>query len=248
MRRARLMHSGIAAAVLSFLPSIVSTVSAAEPADKKVITAPIPTQGDAKSAPVVYKPPLRGAPGGRVGGGTRGTGNVFVLSALAPDHMGLTVSEQPSLYWFISATTSLPIEVTITHPQGVKPLFERRLAGPVEKGVHRIDLAEAGVRLAPGVPYRWSVTVIPDANRRSRDILAAATIERVELPADVGTKLQQAPRQDLAGVYAEAGFWYEALASLSELIDRAPADAALRRQRAELLTQVGLPDIGEGRP
>src|SRR5262249_9720599 len=52
----------------------------------------------------VYKPPLRGAPGGRVGGGTRGSGSVrdvFILSALAPDHMGLTVAEQPSLYWFI---------------------------------------------------------------------------------------------------------------------------------------------------
>ena len=42
----------------------------------------------------VYKPPLRGAPGGRVGGGTRGTPrDLFVLSALAPDHSGLTVQE-----------------------------------------------------------------------------------------------------------------------------------------------------------
>jgi len=50
-----------------------------------------------------YQPPLRGAPGGRVGGGTRGTGReTFVLSVLAPDHTGLTVSEQPALYWFIS--------------------------------------------------------------------------------------------------------------------------------------------------
>ena len=46
----------------------------------------------------IYKPPLRGAPGGRVGGGTRGSGReVFVLTVLAPDHSALTVSEQPAI-------------------------------------------------------------------------------------------------------------------------------------------------------
>ncbi len=36
----------------------------------------------------VYNPPKRGAPAGRVGGGTRGgtQRDVFVLSVLAPDH------------------------------------------------------------------------------------------------------------------------------------------------------------------
>jgi hypothetical protein len=247
MRAAKPIQSSIAAAVLILLPGLSPAASAAEPADKKTITAPIPTQGDAKGAPVVYKPPLRGAPGGRVGGGTRGTGNVFVLSALAPDHMGITASEQPSLYWFISNATSLPVEVAIMDPQGVKPLLEKRLTGPVEKGVHRIDLAELGVRLSPGVAYRWSVTVIPDANRRSRDILAAATIERADVPADVRAKFQQTRKEDMPALYAEAGLWYEALASISELIDRTPDDAALRQQRAELLSQVGLPDIGEGK-
>jgi hypothetical protein len=240
--------SSIAAAILIFLPTLSSSAaSAAEPTDKKVITAPSPTQGDAKSAPpVVYKPPLRGAPGGRVGGGTRGTGNVFVLSALAPDHMGVTASEQPALYWFISAATSLPVELAIIDPQGVKPLFERRLSGPIDKGVHRIDLAELGVRLAPGVAYRWSVTVIPDANRRSRDILAAATIERADVPSEIRSKLDGTRKEDLAAVYAEAGFWYEALASISERIERTPGDEALRQQRAQLLSQVGLPDVSEG--
>jgi len=248
MRSVMVIPSSIAAAILIFLPTLSSSAaSAAEPTDKKVITAPIPTQGDAKSGPpVVYKPPLRGAPGGRVGGGTRGTGNIFVLSALAPDHMGITASEQPALYWFISAATSLPVELAIMDPQGVKPLFERRLSGPIERGVHRIDLAELGVRLAPGVAYRWSVTVIPDANRRSRDILAAATIERADVPAEIRSKLDGTRKEDLAAVYAEAGFWYEALASISERIERTPGDEALRQQRAQLLSQVGLPDIGEG--
>lgn len=249
MRPAMIIGSGIVAALLVILPTLPSAAaSAAPPAskDRKDVILPIPTQGKAEgvtgTAPV-YKPPLRGAPGGRVGGGTRGTGNVFVLSALAPDHTGVTASEQPALYWFISSATSLPVEVAIMDPQGVKPLFESRLAGPIEKGIHRIDLAELGVRLAPGVPYRWSVTVVPDPKRRSRDILATATIERVEFPDALRAKLPQTSKSELPSLYAEAGLWYEALAAISELIDRAPEDATLRQQRAALLSQVGLPDI-----
>ena len=53
----------------------------------------------------VYKPPQRGAPGGRVGGSSRGIGDrLLTLSVLAPDHTGLTVREQPSLYWYLSST------------------------------------------------------------------------------------------------------------------------------------------------
>src|SRR2546430_426002 len=62
---------------------------------------------------ILYKPPLGlGAPTGLVAGGSRGTdtclsgdlGNknaALTLSVLAPtDHIGLTVHEQPSLYWY----------------------------------------------------------------------------------------------------------------------------------------------------
>jgi hypothetical protein len=239
-----------ATALVALLGIVAAAASPAAAQDRRDTSVPIPTQEKeptkVASAPV-YKPPLRGAPGGRVGGGTRGTNtrDVFVLSALAPDHMGLTVSEQPSLYWFISNATSLPVELAIMDPQGVKPLLETRLTGPVERGVHRINLAQHGVRLEPGVPYRWSVTVIPDEKRRSRDILAAATVERIMPPDALRAKVAETRKEDLPSVYAEAGLWYEALTTLSELIDQAPADAALRQQRAALLSQVGLPDIGE---
>ena len=245
MRRAAVVASSALAVLFT---SVTSSPTLAQ--DRRDTAVPMPTREkqDSKTVgPVVYKPPLRGAPGGRVGGGTRGTSarDVFVLSALAPDHMGLTASEQPSLYWFISTGTSLPVEIAITDPQGVKPLLESRLTGAVERGVHRIDLAEHGVRLEPGVPYRWSVTVIPDEKRRSRDILAAATVERIVPPDELRARISTTPREHLPAVYAEAGLWYEALAIISDLIDRNPGDASLREQRAALLSQVGLPDIGE---
>ena len=194
----------------------------------------------------VYQPPKRGAPGGRVGGGTRGTQReVFVLSVLAPDHSGLTTSEQPSLYWFISKETSLPVELTVMDPQGVQPILETRLPAPVTAGVHRIRLSDFNVHLAPGAAYRWFVSVVPDPDRRSKDITAGGAIERVEMPEGLKAKVAQAAKSDLPSVYAEAGIWYDTVTAISELIEAAPQDQALHKQRTALLSQVGLTGITE---
>ena len=123
-------------------------------------------------------------------------------------------------------------------------MLETRLPGPVQPGVHRIKLADHGIRLAPGVAYRWSVSVISDVNRRSRDILAGGVIERVEPPAGLREKLAQVPRDEYPFTYAAAGLWYDALDSISDLIEARPSDAQLQKQRSALLTQVGLPEIG----
>jgi hypothetical protein len=215
------------------------------PPTQPPIPTPAPANPPVVSAPV-YKPPLRGAPGGRVGGGTRGTGReVFVLSVLAPDHTGLTSQEQPVLYWFISGQSTYPVEIVVTDPNATQPLLETRLAPPVPAGVHSIRLADHGIKLAPGIPYRWYVAVVPDTNRRSKDILAGGVIERAELPDALKANVATADKQRAASLYAETGYWYDAMRNLSELIEASPQNAELRRVRAAMLAQVGLPKIGE---
>jgi hypothetical protein len=112
--------------------------------------------------------------------------------------------------------------------------------------VHAIRLADHGVRLAPGVQYRWFVAVVPDQGRRSRDILAGGTIERIDVPDALRSRVETTPREQLPFVYAEAGLWYDALATVSELIERAPGSREHRQQRSALLSQVGLPLVDEG--
>jgi Domain of Unknown Function (DUF928) len=201
----------------------------------------------------VYVPPQRGAPGGRVGGSTRGTGMVPLLSALAPDHTGLTVQEQASLFWYLSNSTIYPIELTIIDDQTIRPLLERRISGPIQPGIQRVRLGDYGMHLAPGVPYRWSVALVVDPDNRSRDIIAGGIIERIALPEALRAKLARAGKAQTPPIYAEAGLWYDALEAISDLIDAAPHTPALRQQRASLLEQVGLSeiarhDIGLGRP
>ena len=65
---------------------------------------PSPAQGEAALAIPEYKPPARGAPGGRVGGASRGTVKATMplptIELLAPDgNAGQTMSPTPILYF-----------------------------------------------------------------------------------------------------------------------------------------------------
>jgi hypothetical protein len=170
---------------------------------------------------------------------------MFILSVLVPDHTGLTVKEQPSLFWFISGDTTLPVELTISDPNASEPVLETRIPGPVKRGIHRVRLADYGVRLTPGVGYQWSVSVIPDSARRSRDIVGSGKIERVEFSTDLQARVAGAGKDDLATRYAEAGIWYDALEAVSDLVERSPGDNKPLTYRAILLRQVGLPEVAE---
>ena len=168
-----------------------------------------------------------------------------MLSVLAPDHAGLTASEQPSLYWQISTATTYPVELTIMDPRQIEPVLETRLAGPIQAGLHRVRLADYGVRLDPDVPYRWYVAVVVDPDRRAKDVLAGGVIERVTPSQDLRQRLAAAPREQVAAVYAGDGLWYDALTAASDLVEAAPGDPAVRRERAALLTQVGLREVAQ---
>ena len=197
---------------------------------------------------VLYQPPRGlGAPsaGRRVGGGTRGTNKSMpILSVLAPGHTGLTVREQPDLYWFASDVVTNPVELTLTLEKGDSPLLEKRLPIPTHAGVQRVRLSDYGVKLIPGERYNWSIALVLDPKRRSKDVIAVGAIERVERPSLDHATLAAGPTTDSFYRFAADGLWYDAVMTISELIESAPADPALRRQRADLLDQVDLSEVG----
>jgi len=198
-----------------------------------------------------------GFPTGSVAGRSRGTkaclsddsgdrNTTLTLSVLTPaDHIGLTVHEQPSIYWYLSAETNCRIDLTLTDEQTIEPLLELILSPPIKPGVQRIGLADHKIHLAPGVQYHWSVALVPDPEHRSKDIIAAGEIKRIDATEMLQTKLAQANKMEVAAVYAEAGLWYDALTTISDLIAEVPQNPVLRMQRAALLEQVRLPEVAE---
>ncbi len=246
MTRATLLRWGF---IIGFLISLPLVVSAEE-----YRTAPSSLAKEVKgqnaqagqvTKTLLYQPPRGlGAPsaGRRVGGGTRGTNrSIPILSVLAPGHTGLTVREQPDLYWFASDVVTNPVELTLTLEKSDTPLLEKRLPVPTKAGIQRVRLSDYGVKLIPGERYNWSISLVLDPKRRSKDIIAVGAIERVER-ADIN--LAAAPTTDSFYRFAADGLWYDAVMVISELIETAPADLALRKHRVELLDQVDLPEVG----
>lgn len=195
----------------------------------------------AKQATIVYSPPLRGAPLARVGGSTRDIdGRAAVLQVLAPDHTGLTTQAQPTIYWYARTPAAARFEFTLIDGEGIDPLLEVEADSDRVSGYRQLNLGEYGITLQPGVSYPWSVALVSDAASRPSHLISSGIIEYVEPGADLSSRIDNATGSDLVGVYASEGIWYDALDTISRLIDESPADQGLVAIRDALLVQVGL--------
>jgi len=177
----------------------------------------------------------------RVTGGSRGSGaDAVTLDVLAPDPVGITTEEQPSLFWYQSKPANARFELTLLQDNKPKPLVQVMVERSTKAGIQRLKLADQGVKLSPGIEYQWVVALVKDPDNRSLDQVASGAIKRIEVSAELKEKLAKATPDTKAGIYAEAGIWYDALAILSDQIEAQPANKALRDTRADLLQQVGL--------
>jgi hypothetical protein len=200
---------------------------AAEPSQKKA------------GFPILYVPPEIDFPARRIGAGTRGMGRLASLQILAPDHLGYTTLEQPTLYWYLAESTPTRIDFTLRDETSVEPLVDLELPAPTEAGIQAVRLADHGVRLEPGRRYLWFVSLVPDPERRSKDFAVGGWILRRLPDAALRERIAAAEGRE-ALVYAENGLWYDALGSLALRIAATPGNPAPRELRAALLEQVGL--------
>lgn len=224
-----------------------------------LITATAFTQEPAAPKPkrtlLKYTPPPSSATGVRTdgdGGSRSGAAKLPSLLVLTPDHVAMTTQAQPSLFWFQSGPApkdvAVRFELTLVDPKSPKPLLKVGTALAEQKdggaGIHRIQLARQKISLEPGVAYKWSVALVPDAKNRSQDLVASGVVQMMPPSPELSAELEKAGA-DKSAAYAAKGVWYDALSSLSDQIDAAPKDAALRAARADLLQQAGLKSAAE---
>lgn len=224
----------------SLLLAHAPALTAAEPAAPAAAGATPPV----KRSLLKYTPPKTGGSGARIDGdgGSRGSGDKLPsLYVLAPNHTALTTREQPSLFWYQTAAAKMRFELTLTEPKNPQPLL-KVATDKADGGIHRVSLAKHRVTLKPGVAYKWTIAWVPDPANRSQDVIASGTIQRIAPDAKLTAALADVKGLDKAAVYAQHGIWYEALETVSNEIDAAPKNKALRAQRAALLDQAGLKD------
>jgi hypothetical protein len=199
--------------------------------------ASIPGSPSEGSRSVVYTPPTPGEPRARVGaGGVRGSSALSTPLALAPNHVGLTATASPSLFWHIDTLPGREVDTifTLSKDEMAAPLAEITLDHPSSAGIQRLRLLDFGVRLETDVEYTWSIALVPDAEQRSNDLVSLGFIRRVVRPDELATGTPD------GAAFAEAGLWYDALEALSDAAEADPDEGDFRRLRSSLLHQAQL--------
>ena len=116
------------------------------------------------------------------------------------------------------------VEFVLTTADAVAPLRRVRIEGPLNAGIHAVSLREENVVLDDGVEYQWSIAIVHDPERRSRDVVAIGTLERVaasSTPDGAEAVFALAERRPVD----------RALQRVEELIAQSNDDARLRRYR-----------------
>lgn len=226
--------------LLSFSLVILS-VNAKQPAGQS-ISSPTPTPINTILS-MTYVPPVRGAPTTRtIGAGTRGTRTTQPLSitVLAPNHTGWTNTDQPTLYWHSNQPITHPIEITILAQAAEEPLLDIKMSHIDHAGIHAIDLSTQPVYLQPNIQYQWFVAVVINPQHRSTDVLSNATIQYVPASEHLTRQISHTLPASQPSLYAQAGYWYEAMQVTEQLIQRHPNASNFALLRKQLLEQVAL--------
>ena len=184
-------------------------------------------------APIVWTPPVDGAPRVRVAGGVRGTTALPTPTALVPEHVALTTRRAPSFFWHIDAEVpeGTRLFFTLVEEEEGLPLVESELSPPRAPGIQRVRLSDHAIELGSETTYVWSIALVPDMQHRSADLVASGYVKWVPPSTSPGGDAQR---------FAAEGLWYDALEVLSDAVEEDPAAQAPRQLRRSLLQQAGL--------
>lgn len=202
-------------------------------------------------AQVVYPPTEdRGAPSRTTGSGSRSDCGEAVahsentkLTALTPlNNVSTTVDPHPTLYFYVPASQPTQAELTLYNwtNRDRTPVYQTQLTLEQTPGIVKVTIPDT-VELKSDQIYAWNLSIYCGSNTAQIDQYVDGWIERVSLPNQKQTQLQQLQQQPLAiaQLYAEAGIWNETLEILSQIRSTYP------QIWKEFLTSVGLNHLEE---
>lgn len=214
------------------------------------------------AAALEFKPPRRGIPGRREGGGTRNglpgadpctsTSAPQFAALMPPTNFGLTTAEFPRFFWSAPRTKARFAEFTLHEAaEGAdKKMSDRAL---VYRSTFRIS-GEAGIASFPlprntgtpglsvGPDYHWTVALICNPQDRKQDAKVEGWVQRMTPDVALASQLSQSTPSDRPKLYADNGIWLDTLSSLADLRYAKTLDASLAEDWSNLLKAVNLPN------
>ena len=199
----------------------------------------------------IEPPPGKGVPKGTAGGGSRPSQQACLkpahqtakLVALSPtQQLGLTLVDRPNFLIYLPSTTAQTLELSLFDRQQ-NGIYQTTLPVPATSGLVSIQLPATAPKLNRNHPYAWSIALICNPQDRTEDWVVRGWIQRADLQPQLARNLAQASAIDRIKLFAEQGFWYEAVSRLLELRQQTPNDPKLVAMWQELLKSAGLDTI-----
>ncbi|MBE9040752.1 DUF928 domain-containing protein [Oscillatoriales cyanobacterium LEGE 11467] len=202
--------------------------------------APAQTTGGASRGEVTFETPGRESPNTTSGASSRGE-QYFVTALIPNTNHGRTVSERPTFYIYMPATSvkqvffSLQDEDRNSYYQTTLPIANR-------KGIISFTLPDEAPPLEVGKHYEWYFVTLEGDRLRPDSPSISGWIERIEPDRSLAAQASAGTSLELAASYGRQGVWYDTLTTLVELKRSEPDNNNLVSEWTELLEQVGLGD------
>lgn len=143
-------------------------------------------------------------PGGSRGGECNLLPPQIVTLIVPEDHTGTTSLSRPTVIWFNREPISQPVKFTV-NAHGSKPILVREFEN-LPKGFRALKLPESSPGLELGKLYKWTVTVVCNEVRPSKNLYAQAWIKRVPNPVS-----ERSENLNCNIDFAKLGIWYDAI-------------------------------------
>jgi hypothetical protein len=190
-------------------------------------------------------PPNRGIAGNRVGGASRVSSRNPIdespnsdrrLTALVPEYKsatgsgksnpeltkvwGITANEHPTLWFYIPYAQNSISRIDFILIDGDNPtnktVYQNAIQSPTQPGIVNFSLPQTSTPLAIDKLYQWELKLTMK-RQLDKEISVKGWIQRADLNSDLSDRIKQSTPDRQAALYAENGFWYDALSMLAEL-------------------------------
>lgn len=207
--------------------------------------------------PVLSKPPVnRGAPTDRRGAGTRGEcpavsmAPTGIMPTVASNNtqfvIGNTATEYPTFWYYIPYNAEKIHSVKFAIVDEKENLLTKEPI-PVNisgtPGIISFTLPKTEQPLKPGQYYHSYLLIDCNPQSRSEDTAIEGLVQVVAPSSEFTKRFQAATEREKVNLYAQQGYWQDAITTLGELRRRQPQDTSLTEDWKALLNSVTLGDI-----
>lgn len=160
---------------------------------------------------------------GKEGGGKRGNCPLAVttrntqLTPLIPDQVGWSATSKPSFWVYNPYSGTTPFSAIVLLRDGKDgsrvPIAPMNITLPTSSGIVKVPLTQP---LESKRLYRWYFTVICNPQDSSENAYVSGWVRWVAPNTNLQKQLASASSRQKAALYAQNGYWYDALELLAK--------------------------------